>query len=142
MKILENAQIKVDTSANAPIYIQESARKYKEMQEDLLKPPQDRKHGGFQEGYELLSMSDVDRLTDTDESGADDSTKEKAESKPAARKRGRASNANGDDIEAALETQTKNKRKKTPPVAVCEMAGEDDEAEHMRRGKRNELRPT
>jgi hypothetical protein len=42
---LENAQAKVDTGEKATAAAQELARKYKEMQEDLLKPREERKHG-------------------------------------------------------------------------------------------------
>jgi hypothetical protein len=56
-------------SEKVPVADQEMARKYKEMQEDLLKPREERKHVGHQEGYELLSMSDVDEhFSDNDES--------------------------------------------------------------------------
>jgi hypothetical protein len=84
MKTLETAQARVDTNENVPMATQELARKYKEMQADLLKAPEDRKRGGFLEGYELLSMSDIDELiSDANASGDDDSSEEKAESKPA-----------------------------------------------------------
>jgi hypothetical protein len=110
MKKLENAQDQVDINENAPLATQETARKYKEMQEDLRKLPEDRRHGGLQEGYELLSMSDVDELTsDTDESGGDDTGEEKAESKPPPKKRGKASQADGNDIDGTLESQRKKK---------------------------------
>jgi hypothetical protein len=123
MKKLQNAQARVDTSENAPMATQEAARKYKEMQQDLRKPPEDRKHGGFQEVYELLSMSDVDELlSDADESGGDDTGVEKNESKPAPKKRDKASKADGDDIDDNLKSQRKKKMKKTPPVTVCEMS--------------------
>jgi hypothetical protein len=123
MKTLETAQAKVDTNENVPMATQELARKYKEMQQDLRKPPEDRKHGGFQEIYELLSMSDVDELiSDADESGGDDTGEEKAESKPAHKKRDKASKADGDDIDDTLESQRKKKMKKTPAATVCEMA--------------------
>jgi hypothetical protein len=52
MKTLETAQAKVDTNENVPMATQELARMYKEMQADLVKAPEDRKHGGFLEGYE------------------------------------------------------------------------------------------
>jgi hypothetical protein len=158
MKTLETAQAKVVTNENVPMATQKLAQKYKEMQADLLKAPEDRKHGGFLEGYELLSMSDIDELisdaddvgeekvaskpapegfqegyeslsmgdvdepiSDADESGDDDTGEEKVESKLALGKRGQASTADGDDIEAALESQRK-KMKQTPPVTVCEIA--------------------
>lgn len=85
--------------------------------------PEDRKHGGFQVGYELLSMNDIDiLLSDADESGDDDTGEEKAESKLAPRKRGQASTAHGNDIEATLESQGKKMKKLTPPVTVCEIS--------------------
>jgi hypothetical protein len=105
---LEASQAEVDTNEKSPRDTQESARKYKEMQEDLLKPPEKRKHGGFREEYELLSIGDVDELiSDADESGDGDSGEEKTESKPAPRKRERASTADDDDIEAVLESRRK-----------------------------------
>jgi hypothetical protein len=71
----EAAQAKVDTGAKVTFAAQEMTRKYKKMQEDIPKPREERKHWGFQEGHELLSMSDIDRLehplSDEDESGDD-----------------------------------------------------------------------
>jgi hypothetical protein len=106
MKKLEDAQAKVDTNEKAPLATQERARKYKEMQEDLRKHAMERRRGGFQEGYELLSMSDVDELNSySDESGDDESSEEKAESKPAPKKKGKASKA------GSTETEKKSKKK-------------------------------
>ena len=86
--------------------------------------PEDRKHG-YQEGCELLNTSDVDEpISAADESGHEDTGEGKAESKPGHKKRGQASTADGDDIEASLESQRKKKMKltPTPPVTVCEVA--------------------
>jgi hypothetical protein len=102
MKKLENAQAKVNINENAPSATQETARKYKDIQEDLLKPPADRNRGSFQEGYELLSMSDVDDLTSDED---DDTAEEKVESKPAPKKKGKASKA------GSAEAKKKSKKK-------------------------------
>jgi hypothetical protein len=56
MKKYETAQAKVDASEKALATAKELARKYKEMQKDLLEPPEERKRGNFQEGYQFLSM--------------------------------------------------------------------------------------
>jgi hypothetical protein len=53
----EAARDRVDTSEKAA---QEMDRKYKEMREDLVKSLEERKHGGFQEGY-LFGVDDVKR---------------------------------------------------------------------------------
>jgi hypothetical protein len=105
MKKLEDAQAKVDTNENAPLATQERARKYEEMQADLRKPREERRRGGFKEGYELLSMSDVDELSVDGESVDDDTGEEKVESKPAPKKKGKASKAGGE------ETKKKSKKK-------------------------------
>jgi hypothetical protein len=95
MKKHETAQAKDD----------EFARKYKEMQEDLLKAPENRKRGGFQERYELLGMSDVESvISDANESEDDDSSEEKSESKLASRNKGHTATVDANEISRGKET--------------------------------------
>jgi hypothetical protein len=56
IKKYETAQTKVDACEKALATAQELARKYKEIQEDLSKAPEERKRGSFQEVHQFLSM--------------------------------------------------------------------------------------
>jgi hypothetical protein len=118
MKKYETAQAKVDTNEKAPMATQDLARKYKEMQEDLLKVPEDRKHRDFPEGYELLSMSDLDEiLLDADESEGDDSDEEKAESKPAPKKK---------SMKKIVQDESGETLQDDPPMKVGNVGGIED----------------
>jgi hypothetical protein len=120
---LETAQAKVDSGEKAAAAAQELARKYKEMKKDLLKPREERKHVGHQEGYELLSMIDIDELehpfSDEDESEdeGEGSSEDKAES-PSPKKKGKASKAGG------AQAKKKSKKKHDLAQVVQDGSGE------------------